>query len=202
MRIAIHPLFLIVMLVIALTGNIAMYSIIILSLLLHELGHLLAAKYVGARIKRCIVMPYGGEISFENEYQLNEWQLFIVAAGGPVATLVGIAISSFFPPTLAQPFIEVQLYLLLLNCLPLWPLDGGKIMYALLQMTFQKVKFYEAFLSLSLCFFSILILVALFVLQHIVLAFFCLFLWGQVYKEWKIRKYRRAFQKVVMNRLT
>src|SRR4051794_39864267 len=99
-RITIHPVFLMLLLFIALTGNIALYSMIISALLLHEFGHLVAAKCVGAQVVKCVIMPYGGEITLKNEHQLQPEKLLLIALGGPLATVLGILIAYFLPPLL------------------------------------------------------------------------------------------------------
>lgn len=202
MRLTVHPLLLVVLLGVAFTGNVAMYSLILISLVFHECGHLVAAKSVGAHVERCTIMPYGGEIIVKNEYQLNEVQLLVIALGGPLASLVGIVLASFLPAALAQPLMDYQLILLAVNSIPIWPLDGGKVVCYTMLIFFPKVKIYETFLSLSLCFLTIIILIALWYLDTVFILLLSLFLWWQVFKEWRIRKYRSAFQKHVLNRLT
>ncbi|MEK4230144.1 site-2 protease family protein [Solibacillus sp. FSL H8-0538] len=201
--IRIHPLFLVVLMGIAVTGNLAVYSFIILSLVWHEIGHLLAARYVNVKVKRCIIMPYGGEITVEHEGTVEPYKWLIIALGGPLATVLGMLLTLLLPPLVGQPLFNIQRILLLLNLLPIWPLDGGKILCNGLLVLWPKAKVYETFLSLSVCFLTIIVVVTLLMLPRSAsLAVLSLFLWSKVIGEWRIRKYRSAFQKVVMNRLT
>lgn len=201
-RITIHPLLLVVLFSMIFTGNIALYSIILCSLLLHELGHLLAARIVRVQVKSCVIMPYGGEIELGKQ-EITHAQLFVIALGGPLITLFGMVGSELLPPLIGTLFYQVQFYLLCVNLLPLLPLDGGKIIcYGLLTL-FPKTKVYELFLSLSLGLLTILVLVTLLMLpQSIFVAMFGLFLWTKVLGEWRYRKYRSAYEKLVLNRLT
>lgn len=201
-RITIHPLLLVVLLSMIFTGNIALYSIILCALLLHELGHLLAASIVRVRVKSCVIMPYGGEIELGKQ-EVSHAQLLVIALGGPLVTLLGMVSSEFLPPLIGALFYQVQFYLLCINLLPLLPLDGGKIICYGLLTFFPKTKVYERFLSLSLCLLTILVLVTLLMLpQSIFVAMFSLFLWSKVLGEWRYRKYRSAYEKLVLNRLT
>ncbi|MER2106349.1 MAG: site-2 protease family protein [Solibacillus sp.] len=202
MRMTIQPLFLVMLLCIALSGHVATYSLILLSLLFHEFGHLAAAKCAGVRVRSCEIMPYGGEITFMNEYELTSKQSLIVALGGPVASLVGILIAFFLPEPIAKPLIHYQSIILFVNCLPFWPLDGGRIFYYTMLVLKPNLKIYASFLSLSLCFFTIIFLLALFLFEQYVLALLSVFLLIQVVKEWRLRKYRAAYEKIVLNRLT
>lgn len=202
MRITIQPLFLVMLLGVALSGHIATYSFILLSLLFHEFGHLVAAKCAKVRVRRCELMPYGGEITFMNEYELTSKQSLIVALGGPVASTVGILIALLLPEPFAKPLIHYQSIVLMMNCLPFWPLDGGRIFYYLMRVLKPNLKIYASFLSLSLCFFTIIFLGAFFLFEQYVLALLSFFLLIQVVKEWRLRKYRAAYEKIVLNRLT
>lgn len=202
MRITVHPLFLVVLMTVALSGHIAMYSCMMLSLFVHELGHLVAATYVGARVRRCELMPYGGEITFENEYRLTSKQRLIVALGGPIATVLGMLITFALPDVIAKPLLFYQSILLIVNCLPFWPLDGGRIVYYSLLGVKHGFNAYVQLLWLSYCFFTIMLLLALLLFEQYVVALFSLFLLLQVAKEWRFRKYRAAFEKNVLKRLT
>ncbi|KYG92400.1 stage IV sporulation protein FB [[Bacillus] sp. KCTC 13219] len=107
------------------------------------------------------------------------------------------------PPLLAAPFFKVQFYLLCLNLLPFLPLDGGKIICYLLLTLFPKAKIYELFLSLSLCFFTIIAILAFIMLpKSIPVLLLSILLWINLVGEWKYRKYRIAYEKIVLNRLT
>ncbi len=201
-RITIHPLLLVVLFSMILTGNIALYSVILCALLLHELGHLLAARLVRVQVKSCVIMPYGGEIELGKQ-EITYAQLLFIALGGPLVTLLGMVSSMFLPPLIGTLFYQVQFYLLCINLLPILPLDGGKILCYSLLTFFPKTKIYERFLSLSLCLLTILVIVTLLMLpQSIFVAMFSLFLWSKVIGEWRYRKYRSAYEKLVLNRLT
>ncbi|MFL0582362.1 site-2 protease family protein [Solibacillus silvestris] len=203
MKITIHPLFLLLLLSIVLYGDIALYSVIIVSLLFHELGHFIAAKLVGAKITQCKIVPYGGEMTIKDELQLSYQQLIIIAIGGPVATCLGIFVSLFLPDMLSARLIEVQFFILAINLIPIWPLDGGRILcYSILKWRpFSKI--FEFYLTASFYLLTVTIIVLLYLLpQTLSLAIISLFLWSKVIGDWKYRKYRSAFEKIVMKRLT
>lgn len=203
MKISVHPAFLLLLLTIVLYGNIALYSAIMISLLVHELGHFLAAKFVGVKVDTCRILPYGGEMTLKHEMQLPYRKLIIVALGGPLATILGIIFSLFLPALLRELFIEVQLFILLINLVPIWPLDGGRILCFALLNRFSHTKLFEYYVSTSFYLLTIIIIVLLYLLpQSLILAVVSLFLWSKVIGDWRIRKYRSAFEKHVMNRLT
>ncbi|WP_341320882.1 M50 family metallopeptidase [Solibacillus sp. FSL H8-0523] len=203
MKFSVHPAFLLLLLTIVLYGNIALYSAILISLFVHELGHFVAAKLVGVKVETCRILPYGGEMTLRNEMQLSYQKLILVALGGPVATFLGILFSFFLPTLLQELFIEVQLFILLMNLLPIWPLDGGRIVCFALLNTYSHAKLFEYYVSASFYLLTVIIIVLLYLLpQSLILAIVSLFLWSKVIGDWRIRKYRSAFEKHVMNRLT
>ncbi|MFJ7980957.1 stage IV sporulation protein FB [Lysinibacillus xylanilyticus] len=203
MKIKLHLLCIPLVFLMIFTGQIAYYAIILSSLLWHEAGHLLTAMLCGVKVKSCVITPYGGEIEFENPAVVPATSLLWIALGGPIATILGIGLAFFMPELLATKLINVQLVLLAINVLPIIPLDGGRIFLACLFLFYPSVRALEYYYWLSLIIAFILFLITLCYLpQSIFLAILCLFIWLQVLKEWNYRKYRLAFEKYVMNRLT
>ncbi|MFT9817578.1 stage IV sporulation protein FB [Lysinibacillus sp. NPDC056185] len=203
MKIKLHLLCIPLVFLMIFTGQIAYYAIILSSLLWHEAGHLLPAMLCGVKVKSCVITPYGGEIEFENPAVVPATSLLWIALGGPIATILGIGLAFFMPELLATKFINVQLVLLAINVLPIIPLDGGRIFLACLFLFTPSVRAFEYYYWFSLIIAFILFMVTLCYLpQSIFLAILCLFIWLQALKEWNYRKYRLAFEKYVMNRLT
>lgn len=185
------------------SGQLAYYAIILFSLLWHEAGHLVAAVMCGVKVKSCVITPYGGEIQFENPAVVQASSLLWIALGGPIATIIGIGLAFFMPDLLATKLINVQLVLLAVNIVPIIPLDGGRILLACLFLKYPRAHVIELYYWLSFIVATILLLVTFkFLPQSLFLAIINLFIWLQVLKEWRYRKYRVAFEKYVMNRLT
>ncbi|MEG0450984.1 MAG: M50 family metallopeptidase [Lysinibacillus sp.] len=176
---------------------------ILLSLLWHEGGHLLAAKLCGVKVKACVISPYGGEIEFENPSTVKAKSMLWIALGGPIATIIGIVVAMWAPDLIARELVHIQLILLVFNLVPVLPLDGGRIILACILLFYPYASVYEFFHSLSLIVVTIMLVIPLCLLpQSIFFVILCLFIWLQVIKEWSYRKYRLAFEKYVMHRLT
>lgn len=203
MRMTIHPLFLPLLFGMVLYGNISYYTLILSSLLIHEFGHMIVAKWLGVKIQRCVIMPYGGEIELDGGYSISPKKQLLISLGGPVATLCCLCVASFLDPVLAKPFMKIQLVLLLVNVIPIWPLDGGRIMLSFILMFSKSARSYELFLAISFIMNSIALIVTFMLLPKTLFLFvLSFFLWLKIVQEWKYRKYRIAFEKHVMNRLT
>ena len=202
-KLKVHPIFLMMLLLWALSGNIAQYFLVLVSLLWHEAGHLAMAKLFSVKIKRITMLPFGARIEFLNGQAISYTALIWIAAGGPIFTLFAYSINHYIPVIFREEFIMIQLGLLLINLLPIYPLDGGQIVCNILLKITPKKKIYERYVSTSFYFITIIVVVTLVMLpQSIFLAVLSLLRWSEVIGEWRFRKYRSAFEKVVMNRLT
>lgn len=111
---------------------------LMLALSAHELAHLLAARLMRVRITEIRLMPFGGSAHMENPYGLTPAQLFVTAAAGPLANflcallLAAASQWQLIAPARAAVLFQPQLILMLFNLTPALPLDGGRILYALL----------------------------------------------------------------------
>lgn len=202
-RFRIHPLLLLLLFSIFAYGNMALYAAILGSLLVHEAGHLAIAYFFQVRVKSVVLLPYGAEIVFAEGEQLSAQNLLLIALGGPLATACLALVALLLPSLYGEMLLHIQLYLFFFNMLPIWSLDGGRIVYALILLFFPYKKVYEYFVLLSFVGTSILVVVALLLLpQSMSFAILSVFLWFQILKEWKYRKYRSAYEKYVLYRLT
>jgi len=135
--------------------------------LLHELGHSVAAQWFGIKVKDIILLPIGGVARLERMPE-KPWQELIVAVAGPavnvllfllllpVAVAVAILQHTMLPGTLSvesitQPgalglimfLLSANVMLVLFNMLPVFPLDGGRVFRATLGffMDYERATF-------------------------------------------------------------
>lgn len=106
-------------------------GVVFISLLVHELGHAFAARAL--RHRPAIVLTFmGGAASFGQEFG---WRQVFVTAAGPAASfslflLIHLLWVNGFVPTsvTVEQFRMVNLFWLIFNLLPVFPLDGGQMM--------------------------------------------------------------------------
>ena len=103
--------------------------IIIFSLIIvHELGHLLMAKLLKIEIDKIYIYPLGGITKLNMNLNISPLQESLVLLAGPILQLVFYAIYQLILPEY-QSLIEFYNYqILFFNLLPIYPLDGGKIL--------------------------------------------------------------------------
>jgi Zn-dependent protease len=122
--------------------NVAEYLTLFAIVLAHELGHALACRSVGGRADRIVLWPLGG-IAFVQPPARPGALLWSIAAG-PLVNLAFLALTTVpvvFVSALnlthdlthyAQAVWTINLVMLVFNLLPVYPLDGGQIVQALL----------------------------------------------------------------------
>ncbi|NBI29772.1 M50 family metallopeptidase [Chengkuizengella marina] len=159
-----HPLFILVMLTSILSGNIGELITLFAIVFIHEMGHVVAAKNFGWDVKSVQLLPFGGVAEVETHRNTSAKEEIIVAVAGPLQNCWMIGFVYFMQRTemidlvWAEYFIHANLMIALFNLLPILPLDGGKIVQALLsyKMSYHNSLKYCAWNSL---FMSISIIV-------------------------------------------
>ena len=130
--------------------NLLLILAVFLCVLLHEFGHALMAKRFGIKTHSIVLLPIGGIASLEKMPDEPKKEL-LVALAGPMVNFVIVLIlypfvdfAAFSDPEQASYFFSgelkaflgalfmVNLILALFNLLPAFPMDGGRVLRALL----------------------------------------------------------------------
>lgn len=195
-QIHIHPLLWVVIAIGVMTAHFYELCMLFMIILIHELGHAMAASFFSWRIKKISLLPFGGVAEMDEHGNRPLIEEAIVTISGPLQHLWLIGIGVFLyehnilTDSLFQTFIQFNGMIFLFNLLPIWPLDGGKIIFLLFSLikSFPKSHVYTLFLSLfSVLFFMVVVLVMMpSNLNAWIVISFLLF---SLYYEWKQRRY-------------
>jgi len=133
----VHPLFWVVMLLAIMTGQMVQVIVFFVVVLLHELGHFYAAKYFQWRIRGIELLPFGGIAHVDEWGNTSPKAEMVVALAGPFVNLLlyliakGLGSYGWLPQEWAAFFMYCNVLVGGFNLLPIWPLDGGRIMHTL-----------------------------------------------------------------------
>jgi stage IV sporulation protein FB len=136
-KIKVHPLFLMLLFLSGLTGKISELVLAFFSVLIHEIAHILTALGFGYHTVLVEIFPFGGVARMEYSLFNDPVAEAITAIAGPVQSLLLALLAKAFSPFLHLPEITQEIFninlgLALFNILPLYPLDGGRILRSLL----------------------------------------------------------------------
>jgi Zn-dependent protease/CBS domain-containing protein len=132
---------------------LTLFLLIFLCVLLHEFGHAFAAKAYGIRTVDITLLPIGGLARMERMPEKPVQEL-VVAIAGPLVNVVigsalGIALAVkgnldfhelWHPTNALSLLLYVNAMMVVFNLIPAFPLDGGRVLRALLAMKFSYAR--------------------------------------------------------------
>ena len=113
----------------------------------HEFGHILTARNFGVKTPEVTLLPIGGVANMERIPE-DPWQELLVAIAGPMVNVViaallivmgGFTVAELQSidlekATLLQRLALINISLVVFNLIPAFPMDGGRVLRALLAM--------------------------------------------------------------------
>ncbi|HBK67832.1 MAG TPA: hypothetical protein DDZ91_04250 [Firmicutes bacterium] len=135
--IKLHPILYILLFLSGLTGKISGFVLAFLSVLLHETAHLLTALGFGYQTFAIELFPFGGVARMDYSLFNDPIAEALTALAGPLESIIFAMLIKVFSPFLQLPKITEDLFtinlgLAFVNILPLFPLDGGRIIRSFL----------------------------------------------------------------------
>jgi len=122
------------------------------------------AHEVGWKVKAVRLLPFGGVVEVEESGGTSARDELLVAIAGPMQNLwmivlaKGLAELGWWSHDWSAYFIEANLWIVIFNLLPVLPLDGGKIVQALLSYRFSYYSTLLWSIRLSICFSAIIVI--------------------------------------------
>ena len=149
MKIKLHPLFCLLAGVFLVMGQFELLCGYLVSIVAHEVAHNRMAKLRGYGMGVITIMPYGGSLESGDDY--NDGDNILIALSAP---LFNLAVATFivalwwlipdvYDYTLDLCFANLSLGLV--NLLPLYPLDGSRVVVSLVKNKLRAVKILKWF---------------------------------------------------------
>ena len=196
------------------TNQIKIYAMIMLFAIIHELGHLIAGILLGMKPEKIEIKVFGVSISFDvkrEDYNIKikkgnllEVKKIFVALAGPLTNvfIMIIFISNIFDISYYDKILIIfsNMTLILFNILPIYPLDGGRILKGIFYILKGKYKAEEYIYHIS--YITLIILTAissitLLYFKNIAIFIAIIFLWGLQIKENTIYQNRRKLYEAI-----
>ena len=175
--------------------NVVLLLAVFVCVVLHELGHALTAKHFGINTQKITLLPIGGVASLERIPESPKQELLVTLAGPLVNIIIAILLYIVIPvnelmrlnftetfETLSNFTVQnflfylfiVNVGLVIFNIIPAFPMDGGRILRAILAIKKGRIKATQIasnigqfiaviFLLLGLMYNPFLVIIALFV---------------------------------------
>ncbi len=152
----VHPITFIYFFIALQVGYFKNYLIIFLIVLFHEMCHLLMAYFFNFKLGKMTLLPFGAYLEilyYGNYHVLKEW---LVSIMGPLSHVIIWALLLYLRPYLGESAflyaIHFNKLMLVFNLLPLYPLDGSKLMLVGLSYIFPyKLTLYLSGIVSIMC---------------------------------------------------
>lgn len=192
------------------TRKIHIYSILMLFSLIHELGHLVCGIALGFKPEKMTILPYGLKINFRtkvNDYNtkfqkgnLLSIKKMIIAMAGPLTNVICIIATIIIASnqTIANQMalgnemysniIYANLLIAIFNMLPIYPLDGGRILKEIIHINLgirKSYKYIEVISEITLYLLTAITSMVILQYKNPAIVAIIIYLWIIVYKNKK-----------------
>lgn len=157
-QVRLHPTFFLLLAVVALTEALqggtaaALYGVVFVSILflcvvLHEFGHVFAARRYGIKTPDVTLWPFGGVASMESMPEKPGQEIIVALAGPAVNVVIAVGLTVILgvrfdlsqvaqfelaQSTMLAQVAAANIALVVFNLIPAFPMDGGRVLRALL----------------------------------------------------------------------
>ena len=138
-------LFLILFLI---TNQIEIYGLVMVFALIHELAHLICGVLLGFKPDTLQIMAFGFSIEFETKIEDYNKKIIksnvlavkkiLIAFAGPLVNFIILIIGLIF--NIDINIIYANLIIFIFNLLPIYPLDGGRVLINIFKIIYGNRK--------------------------------------------------------------
>lgn len=135
--------------------GVAFVALLFLCVLLHEFGHIFAARRYGVKTPEVTLWPFGGIARLERIPEKPSEELVVALAGPAVNVVIAAVLLLFLGGNVGVEHIEsienpqvsllaklaaANVFLVVFNLIPAFPMDGGRVLRALLAMRMSHAQ--------------------------------------------------------------
>ena len=187
------------------TGQIEIYCLCLLFALIHELGHVLVARIVGNKLLKFKIMPLGFSIFLQTNIEdynkkIKKGNMYvlknlIISIAGPITNIIIFLVTFFLPIELMikEKVIYINAIIAIFNLIPMYPLDGSKILQNVLKLfcsNKESYKYTNIVANATLIIFTIFCSVFILYAKNISIVAILIYLWYINIKENERQKIR------------
>lgn len=189
-----------ILLLYILTQKVEIFTITFIFIILHEIGHIVSGILLGLKINKLQLNIAGISLEFKNYGKERKINNIIIDLAGPLINLISAIIGIFIK---LEIIIYVNAMLFIINMLPIYPLDGGRILKNILlyKNTYkQTIKTMETISKYTLIILSIFASILILSFKNISIFILVIYLWGIYIKErHKNQLIKRVYQTIENN---
>jgi len=145
LKLFIHPLYFLLGAALITIGRGYDFVAYTVTIVVHEMGHAAAAERLGYVMDDIRIMPYGAAVGGALEGLKPKDELIIAIAGPTVNLILAVLFTALwwvFPATyfFTEATVYANLVTAICNLLPVYPLDGGRMLSAFLRLKNPQMK--------------------------------------------------------------
>lgn len=203
MKIKINIQIFAIIIILIITKQIEIYVWLMLFAFIHEMAHTIVGLILKLKPKTLEIQPFGVGIIFES-FENSERNKIIIALAGPITNILIALIFIFIKIKVQTTIVYVNILLAMFNLIPIYPIDGGRIIKAILTTKKGKEKAETAINKVSnitLIIITLLSSILILVYKNIGLFIIIIYLWILVMKENKRYELNKRIENIIKKQI-
>ena len=194
--------------------NVALVLITFAIVVMHELGHSMAARRFGIATRNIMLLPIGGVASLERMPEKPSEELTVALAGPAVNLVLALVFAGIrylgygvwfgedfyggsWPELLLQWLVTLNGGLLIFNLIPAFPMDGGRVLRALLSFKYDYLRATEIAVKVASFMAAAFVVYALFGGGGFMMVFIAWFVWRGGQAELEMIRQRQTLREMM-----